>query len=346
MIRKRTHLWVLAGLLLALGACASPKQARFSLNGCGETIPFDPMAAAWRSEAAPQLSPGAPGAWDGSDVLNPSVIRVGAEFFNFYSGFDGETWRTGLATSPDGVVWTKSPDNPLLEPDAATWEGDYIAANGTVARNESGFLHWYQAGERNGTQIGLARSSDGVAWTKLPEPVLELGPPGSWDESSLGDPYVFACGSEYYLYYLGQNRFGVQRLGVARSVDGVVWQKSHLNPLLEPGGSGEFDERGLGEPAVFRTADAYWMIYVGRNASEQRALGWARSADGLLWEKIPALGIIDGQQPWDAAVVCDPSVWFDGSLKIWFGGGDRASPDENLNGQIGLVVMESQPEGM
>jgi hypothetical protein len=54
------------------------------------------------------------------------------------------------------------------------------------------------------------------------------------------------------------------------------------------------------------------------------------------------LGIIEGQQPWDAAVVCVPSGYFDGSLKIWFGGGDRASPDENLNGQIGLAVMESQ----
>ena len=172
-------------------------------------------------------------------------------------------------------------------------------------------------------------------------PVLESGPPGSWDESALGDPYVFACGSEYYLYYLGQNRLGVQRLGVARSLDGVVWQKSHLNPLLEPGGDGEFDERGLGEPAVFKTADAYWMIYVGRDSSEKRALGWARSPDGVVWEKVPSLGIIEGQQPWDAAVVCDPSVWFDGSLKIWFGGGDRTSPDENLNGQIGLAVMES-----
>ena len=343
MIRKRKHLCASACLLVALSSCAAPKQARFALNGCGEAIPFDPMASAWRVEPAPQLSPGAAGDWDDSDVLNPSVIRVGAEYFNFYSGFDGETWRTGLATSPDGLAWTKSPANPLLEPDPSTWEGDYIAANGAVARDESGFLHWYQAGERNRTQIGLARSADGISWTKTPEPVLETGPPGAWDESALGDPYVFACGSEYYLYYLGQNRFGIQRLGVARSADGVIWQKSHLNPLLEPGGNSEFDERGLGEPAVFRTAEAYWMIYVGRDASERRALGWARSPDGVTWEKIPALGILEGTHPWDAAVICDPSVWFDGALKVWFGGGDRASPDENLNGQIGLAVMESRP---
>lgn len=343
MIRKHQNFCLLTTMLAALFGCTPPKQARFIVEPCGEVLPFDPMAAVWRVEPEPQLSRGVDGSWDDSDVLNPSVVRVGGEFYNFYSGFDGNTWRTGLATSTDGVTWQKHPANPVLEPDSASWEGDYIAANGTVAQGTYGFLHWYQAGPRNGTQIGLARSADGITWEKLPEPVMERGPAGSWDESALGDPYVFGCGDIYYLYYLGQNSFGVQRIGVARSSDGVTWQKSHLNPLLEPGGIGEFDERGLGEPAVFRTPDAYWMIYVGRDAEEHRALGWARSSDGVDWEKIPALGTLSGEQPWDSAVVCDPSVWFDGSLKVWYGGGDRASPDENLNGQIGLAVMESLP---
>lgn len=343
MIRKRHKFCLIAIALAAVCGCAAPKQAQFVLEPCGEVVAFDPLQAAWRVEPEPQLLRGPDGAWDDSDVLNPSVVRVGDEFYNFYSGFDGETWRTGLATSADGATWQKSAANPLIEPDAESWEGEYIAANGTVAYGDGGFMHWYQAGPRNGTEIGLARSADGTAWEKEPRPVLEKGPPGSWDESALGDPYVFSCGDTHYLFYLGQNQFGVQRLGVARSNDGVTWQKSHLNPLLEPGGIGEFDERGLGEPAVFQTADAYWMIYVGRDAQEHRALGWARSLDGVKWEKIPALGTLAGEQPWDSAVICDPSIWFDGSLKVWYGGGNSASPDENLNGQIGLAIMESLP---
>jgi len=26
-------------------------------------------------------------------------------------------------------------------------------------------------------------------------------------------------------------------------------------------------------------------------------------------------------------------------VRVWFGGGDAASPDENLNGQIGLAIL-------
>ena len=285
----------------------------------------------------PLLEPGPDGAWDSVDVLNPSVVRFQGRYLNLYSGFDGQTWSTGLATSSDGLAWTKHPANPVFGPDRR-WEGSYIAANGATLVRGDRILHWYQAGPRNQTRIGFAHSADGVEWEHLSEPVLGYGPAGSWDESGLGDPYAIACGDWIYLYYLGQNRFGVQRLGVARSADGVRWQKSHLNPLLEPGGAGAFDGGGLGEPAVFFAAGAFWMIYTGRDAGEERRLGWARSDDGVHWEKVTRPGLIAGQQPWNAAVACDPEILVDeGRLRILFGGGDRASPDENLNGRIGVL---------
>jgi hypothetical protein len=132
----------------------------------------------------------------------------------------------------------------------------------------------------------------------------------------------------------------VQRLGLARSRDGVYWQKSHLNPLLEPGGVGAFDERGLGEPAVFFAEGSFWMIYVGRDAGEKRRLGWARSEDGVVWKKTSRPGVIEGDQPW--AVVCDPEILVDrGRLLILFGGGDRPSPDENLHGRIGALTPKA-----
>ena len=51
------------------------------------------------------MMPGAPGEWDAVDVLNPSVLRQGDAYYNFYSGYDGQTWHTGLAVSPDGIAW-------------------------------------------------------------------------------------------------------------------------------------------------------------------------------------------------------------------------------------------------
>jgi hypothetical protein len=125
---------------------------------------------------------------------------------------------------------------------------------------------------------------------------------------------------------------------VARSTDGVRWEKLRANPVLELGGPGTFDEVGLGEPAVWQQSGFYWMLYTGRDAREYRRLGLARSTDGVHWRKLPL--VIEGKEPWNSKVLCDPTVEPAGdSVRVWFGGGDAASPDENLNGQIGYGLL-------
>jgi predicted GH43/DUF377 family glycosyl hydrolase len=328
-------------LLSACGASVPPSQARFTVGPCEALAVSGIENLDWSIVPEPLLAPGVEGAWDGVDALNPSVVRFQGRYFNFYSGFDGQTWRTGLATSTDGRSWQKHGSDALFGPDHR-WEGSYIAANGATLVRGDQVLHWYQAGPRNETRIGFGHSPDGIEWERYYEPVLGYGPSGSWDESALGDPYALACGDWIYLYYLGQNRFGVQRLGVARSRDGVHWQKSHLNPILETGGASAFDERGLGEPAVFFAEGAFWMVYVGRDEEEKRRLGWARSEDGVHWQKVSQPGVIEGRQPWNEAVLCDPELLVEnGRLLILFGGGDRPSPDENLNGRIGLLTPKA-----
>ena len=326
------------------GPAFQPKQARFVVAGCeGSSSPVGPEAQ-WEVRPEPVLSPGPTGTWDSVDVLNPSVAKVGETFYNLYSGYDGRIWHTGLATSSSGTNWEKQGTAPVISPDPTTWEGSYIAANGSLYHNGDRFLYWYQAGRRGKTSIGLADSGDARHWSKHDKAVLEPGPPRSWDETAVGDPYVIRCRGTYYMYYLGQNRFGVQRLGVARSTDGIHWQKSHTNPVLDTGPPGGFDERGLGEPAVFRAADRHLMLYTGRDGDEKRRIGWASSVDGVDWKKLTTNPRLEGSQPWNDQVVCDPSVWNQaGEVLVWFGGGDLASPDENLNGQIGLAVLK--PKG-
>ena len=144
------------------------------------------------------------------------------------------------------------------------------------------------------------------------------------------------------MFYLGQDRAWRQRLGIARSSDGVHWEKLRANPVLELGGPGAFDERGLGEPAVWTSGGAYWMLYTGRDASEHRRMGLAQSRDGVAWSKVPNF-VIEGGAAWDSKVICDPEVELqaDGTVRVWFGGGDVASPDQNLHGQIGIGRLRS-----
>jgi predicted GH43/DUF377 family glycosyl hydrolase len=257
------------------------------------------------------------------DVLNPSVVGR----LNLYSVYDGQ-WHTALATSDDGAHWRKQ--GIVLR--AAT--GDYIAANGSAVSHGGQIWYWYETGAKDRLRISMARSADARAWRKEPAPVLDPGPVGSWDERAVADPYVIRIEPYFYMYYLGQDRAARQRIGVARSGDGVHWEKLRANPVVEMGE----EEAGIGEPAVWQSNGFYWLLYTVRDFAENRYLRLARSTDGVRWGKLAVQ--YRGTQAWNSKVICDPTVVVEGGrILVWFGGGDVASPDENLHGQIGFATL-------
>ncbi len=326
-----------------------PAIAAALLAGCGRYADFTLPPAPGAQDAdcstcnvlltlrpEPVLTHGSPGEWDSNDALNPSVVPFHGQLLNLYSGFDGKTWATGLATSSDGIHWQKQ--GRVFAPEPSSWEGDYIAANGSAIVQGAQLFYFYQGGRA--PQIGLATSSDGRAWTRHGGPVLGFGPRGSWDERGVADPYVIRAEAKLYMFYLGQDRARRQRLGVAESDDGVTWTKLRSNPILELGGWGAFDENGLGEPAVWTARGYYWMLYTGRAHDETRKLGAAFSKDGAHWKKLDhALPLTASS--WDSKVVCDPTVLpSPDGLRVWFGGGDVANPAENIHGQIGFAILK------
>jgi len=305
--------------------CGCGRYADFTLPAPESSGPRAPFV--WEAAPGPVLARG-----DAVDVLNPSVVRFGGEYLNLYSVFDGKHWATALAASADGVAW--KPRGIVIAPDG------YIAANGSALAAGSEILYWYETGDP--FSIALARSSDGVKWNRGGDPVLHAGPRGSFDERGVADPYVIHAGDRFYMFYIGMDRARRQRLGVARSVDGVRWEKLRSNPVLELGPLGAFDEEGLGEPAVWSSGDSFWMLYTGRDRQEHRKVGLAKSADGIHWERDLKSPVIAGTEPWDREVVCDPTVEVTPQgIRVWFGGGDVARPDENLHGQIGVGWLRS-----
>jgi predicted GH43/DUF377 family glycosyl hydrolase len=286
----------------------------------------------WEPSEKPVLSTGANSEWDSHDALNPSIVRFRGLLYNLYSGFDGRTWHTGLATSENGRNWTKR--GRILSPDGK--EGNYIAANGTALVFGNLCFYWYQTGPKPTPYLAVAVSEDCTNFARRAEPALVPGPYMSWDERGVGDPYVIQAGDSLYMFYLGQDRARRQRLGIARSRDGYHWAKLRSNPVLELGDINTFDENGLGEPAVWHAGGSWWMLYTGRDRNENRRLGLALSTDGLEWTRLP--DVFAGSESWNSKVLCDPTVLpaAGDELEVWYGGGDKASPDENLNGQIGF----------
>lgn len=318
--------------LLILGAAL--------LAGCGRYADFR-LASAAGSESGHYEWVARPGAIyreQAVDTLNPSVLPWRGTLLNLYSVYDGHAWHTARAESADGFTWTNA--RRILSPQPATWEGAYIAANGSAAVWQNRLLYLYQAGAP--PRIGLAESADGGNWVKRPQPVVGFGPRGAWDERAAADPYLFVSGGRLYLYYLGEDRARRQRLGLAVSDDGATWTKLRSSPLLELGGDGAFDENGLGEPSVWQAHGSYWMLYTGRARNEVRRLGLARSQDGVAWQRTGL--VIEGAEDWDRKVICDPAVIVEPErVRVWYGGGDVAHPAENIHGQLGYGELIWKP---
>ena len=72
--------------------------------------------------------------------------------------------------------------------------------------------HLLYAGAYNNRpqQIGVAKSSDGIHWTKLSnKPFLMNGDPGTWNCCESGHPHLFKTRKgKTYLFYQGNDDFG------------------------------------------------------------------------------------------------------------------------------------------
>ena len=185
----------------------------------------------------PVFDKGSPGAWDGHSVFEPCVLRTDTLYHMWYIGEAGnDIWQTGYATSPDGVNWTRYPDNPVLKPgEAGEWDSyGALVGSGSVLYEGGQYYMWYagrsQPGPFYNIKIGLATSTDGIHWTKHPDnPILELGTSGSWDANTVWGPVVRKEGHRYQMWYCGRkgpdpatDRFGyAEDFSNAAHVDSV-----------------------------------------------------------------------------------------------------------------------------
>lgn len=299
----------------------------------GTQTQTEPSNSWIRHPSNPILGVGDPGSWDENRVIFPSVIKEASIFKMWYRGVDGSGMRRiGLATSPDGVTWTKHPANPILAPGSpGAWDESQIEST-RVIKDGDLYKMWYTGIDEIGTKrIGLATSTDSISWTKhFSNPVLEVGGYGAWDEEAVSGAHILKDGTTYKMWYTGEDRNGISRLGYATSVDGVTWTKHAGNPVLTPGVSGSWDDYGVLYPCVLRDGTIYRMWYFGKSNEWVDRIGYATSSDGVYWVKYPGNPVLSSgvEEEWDEFGVAAPSVIKDGTdYKMWFQGwqGDGAS---------------------
>ncbi|MBI3005475.1 MAG: response regulator, partial [Ignavibacteriales bacterium] len=296
----------------------------------------------FKYEGNPVLDVGSPGRWDAQGLGAPRIVRRGSFYQMWYTGRRGSnSWRIGYATSRDGITWQKSPMNPVLSP-TESWEEDHVWLAEVIFSGPQ-YKMWY-----NGlNHIGYATSADGRLWRKYQgNPILRSGSSG-WDGGHVSWPRVMDSKNRDGLkmwYTAVDDRQRLFQLGYATATDETTWTKFGGNPLLSPGSSGAWDDRGLETPVVLFDGESYEMWYAGTRSGLNifmSSTGYATSPDGIHWTKDQRNPVLSpgSSGSWDSEAASVGDVLFDGTFyHMWYTGNDYGSTL-----RIGYAVS---PKGM
>ena len=118
-----------------------------------------------------------------------------------------------------------------------------------------------------------------------------------------------------------------QSLALVESRDGMHWTgppKIVLGPRPETGW-----EDDINRPIVLKRADGYHLWYTGQ-AKGHSWIGYARSADGIVWTRMSDKPVLSPDAAWEhVAVMCPHVIWDEPSklFRMWYSGGEQYEPD-------------------
>jgi len=203
---------------------------------------------------------------ESSDPSSPSLLM-------FVVGQGGKGTVIQRTSSEDGVSFygdtadeERNPSHrpPVVLSASLAWEGVGVSGPSVMRVASEIWMYYAAAGG-----IGLAKSSDGMTFTKTGAPVLASDAGAAWETSAPHAPTVamFPDGSWHMMYAAGTS------IGEATSSDGMTWTRVSDNPLLVPStpvdpktlGPGEtvpFDQATVEDPLLLPRVDPTGQLQV------------------------------------------------------------------------------------
>ena len=157
----------------------------------------------WTPDPAPILNPGSEGTWDELRLSAPRIVSLDdGSYRMYYTGYNKKgigSGQIGMATSPDGITWTKY-DDPATT-DAAFAESDPIMKpparfdfnQPMVEQTPDGWVMIFRQVDltkRPGMSLTYALSDDGVHWNISSDQPF-------WDSTTLPGQFFYTA-MEYH----------------------------------------------------------------------------------------------------------------------------------------------------
>jgi sucrose-6-phosphate hydrolase SacC (GH32 family) len=233
----------------------------------------------------PVLDIGEPGMFDENGVVPTCIIPVGDRLFMYYVGYQvGSKVKyfqfQGLAISTDGgETFERAQRVPVLE------RSDAEPLNRTSAFVRSAgdaFQMWYVGGGE-WTEVGgkplpiynlrYLESPDGIVWGDEGRVCLDFA---NEDEHAFGRPWVWEEAGGLTMMYSIRTRSKDYRLGLARSPDGLVWERHDEEVGIDVSPDG-WDAEMIAYGSVVQSGESTYLFYNG-NERGRTGFGFAELA--------------------------------------------------------------------
>lgn len=211
-----------------------------------------------RYQGNPVLIPGPTGSWDALGATFASVIYDDQvnEYRMYYHGYNSSYHQVGLATSPDGLNWTKYPENPIVTVGSAgSWDRTGVRVPMVWKEGPNDYRMIYTGSGSAAGQIGYATSSDGINWTKYSGNPVFNDP--TWAHNQTENWGVIKVENEYLMWY---STWGNRQSGIAVSTDLINWTPHTTDPIFATNGIPSDDRYSQFCPFSFKYNNEYYVL--------------------------------------------------------------------------------------
>ena len=203
----------------------------------------------------------------------PCAKVIDGKVHLFYQTYgNGKNDAICHAVSTNGYSFERNPTNPIFKPTGEWNCGRAIDAEVVEFQNQ---YYLYCANRDPDYKIQM----QGVAtapintnfnrerWTQLSEKPMMV-PEFDWEGLCVEGASVIQRGDVLYMFYAGSYNNDPQQIGVAKSNDGINWEKLYEKPFLPNGNPGEWNASESGHPHIFEDDNGRTYLFFQGNKNK------------------------------------------------------------------------------
>ncbi len=190
------------------------------------------------------------------------------------------------AWSRDGISFTRNKTNPIFHPTGDWNNGRAIDAE-VIPFKDKYFLYFATRDPKGKIQKqGVAEAPKDTDFNRadwklaINKSILE--PELPWEGQCVEGASIVERNGTLFMFYAGSYNNVPQQIGVARSQDGISWERLSDKPLLTNGPEGSWNSSESGHPDIFEDQDGdYHLFFQGNNTNGQ---SWYLSQKKIEWD--------------------------------------------------------------